>query len=399
MKLTRIFTSRVRGCLTRLCLLFAVAACAATASGRATPRVTVETNKTLLNYPVELVGPEVSGVTHGFTQGEPPGLLVAAFDAPGDWLRHFVLKIRNKSDKTILSARLDGSLAVGEGNEIPAGFDLMFGQELDESAFTGRPPRGTPDSLAPGQTGEVRWSEAEYARLEKLLSSKHAVADFRRMRIYLREVRFADGTVWTLGGLFRIDPLDPRKWTPVDGPPKSAASAIELKPGERIVEVSSFKPDFDPDVLLVTGIEVAGHTVTPGQPFTAGDDWLRGLTVRFRNISAKPITYVQLGFSFPEAHYHDGGLAHTLRYGSYTAGGEQSALAAKMLLPGEEAEMIFTGSDYDAFRGFAEKLNGSADFHRLRMGLALVKFEDGTRATVFDPTRKQKPGAPAAKSN
>jgi hypothetical protein len=399
MRLTRLFTGGASNGRTCLRLPLVVIACAASALGQAARRVTVETNKGLPNYPVELIGVEVAGVPHDFAQGEPPGMLVAAFDAPDDWLRRFALKIRNKTDKTVLSAKLDGSLAVAWNNEIPAGFNLYFGQEMDESALTGWPPHGAPNSLAPGRAGDVRWSEAEYLRLERFLSTMHAVADFRWMRIQLREVRFADGTVWTLSGTYRIDPRDPRKWTPIDKPPKSAAPEVELKAGERVVEAPPYKPDFDPDVLLITGVKVAGRPVALGQPFAAGDDWLRGLAVRFKNISTKPIIYVQLNLSFPEASYHGGGLGQMLRFGRNGSGDECIAPAVKSLSPGEEAEITFTDGDLNNFRSFAEKLNGSADFHRLRLGLASVKFEDCTRATVFDPTRTRQPGTPAVKSN
>ncbi|MDQ3743219.1 MAG: hypothetical protein M3444_02440 [Acidobacteriota bacterium] len=397
-RLKRIFNSRAGNCRTRLWLLLMVAACAATASGQATRRVVVETNSSLLNYPVELVGAEVAGGAHDFAEGEP-GRLVAAFEAPDDWLRRFTLKLRNKTDKTILSATLNGSLAVGEDGEIPMGFELRFGQELDESAFTGRPPRGVPGHLSPGETGGASWSEAEYAEMEKFLSLKHRVSDYRRMRISLQDVRFDDGTVWTINGLFRIDSLDPRKWTPVDKQPKSAAPEPELKAGERIVEVSSFKNESDPYVIEITGIEVAGRPITPGRPFAAGDDWLLGLTVRVKNVSAKPITYLQLSLSFPEAHYHSGGVGYTLRYGRNGAGVERDAPDAKLLAPGEEALMIFTGGEFYTFKSFAERLSGGFDFHRLRLGTAFVRFEDGTRANVINPARAQKPTPPPVKNN
>ena len=398
MKLTRVFNSRVGNCRTCFRLLSAILACAAAASGQAARRVRVETSFPP-NQPVEMVGAEVAGGTHNFTKDET-GMHAAAFDAPDGWLRHFALKIRNKTDKTILGATLNVSLAVGAEGEVPMGFDLFFGQELDESAFTGRMPRGVPASLAPGQTGDVSWSDTEYAQLEKFLSTKHPVASYRKLGVFLRDVRFDDGTVWTLSGLYRIDPLDPRKWTPVDKQASAAAVAAPvLRAGERIVEFSSPKPDPDPDVIVITGIEVAGRPVTPGEPFAAGDDWLRGFTLRVRNISSKPITYLEIGLSFPEARYHNGGIGHPLRYGRNVAGAHQNAPNPMLLWPGEEAELTFTDEEFHNFRTFAERLNGSADFHMLQVGMASVRFADGTRATVFNPAHTPKPARPAVKDN
>lgn len=397
MKLKRIFNGRVGGYRAGLWLLFATVACAAPAFGQAPPRVRIETSFPP-DQPVELVGTEVAGGMHAFTKGET-GWDAAAFDASDGWLRRLVLKLRNKSDKTILSATLNGSLAVGEDGEIPMGFELTFGQELDESAFTGRQPRGVPGSIGPGQTGDVSLSEADYAQMEKFLSTKHPVASYRKMRVHLRDVRFADGTVWTLSGLFRIDPLDPRKWTPVDKQADGAAAGPVLKAGERIVEDRPAAPGSDPNIVVITGIEVAGRQVTPGQAFAAGDDWLRGLTLRVKNISSKPITYMQLNLSFPEASYHGGGIGHTLRYGRNMVGGAQNSPDFRPLSPGEEAELVFTDEEFHSFRTFAERLNGSINFRRVRLGIASVKFADGTRATAFNLMRTQKPSPPAAKSN
>jgi hypothetical protein len=398
MYLVRIFAGRFGNYRACFLVLSAVVACAASVSGQAAQRVVVETSFPP-DQPVELVAAEVAGAAHNFTRGET-GTYAAAFDAPGDWLRRIALKVRNKTDKVILSATLDGSLAAGVDGEVPMGFNLLFGQEVDESAYTGRRPGGAPNSLAPGQTGDVSWSEAEYAQLERALSTKHPVASYRRMRVFLREVRFADGTVWTLSGLYRIDPLDPRKWTPVAGQSDGAAAAAPaLKPGERVVEVSAFAPDSDPDAIAVTGIEVAGRAVTPGQPFAAGDDWLRGLTLRVKNVSPKPITYMQFSLSFPEARYHSGGVGHTLRYGSNAAAGGGNVPSAALLSPGEEAEVVFTDRDLDTFRAFAERLSGPVNFHRLGLGAAFVKFADGTRATIITPARALRLGRPAARND
>lgn len=397
MKLKRNFNGRVGSHRTCLRLLLALVACAASASAQTSPRVVIETSFPA-NQPVELVGAEVAGGTHNFTL-EKTGYHTAAFDAPAGWLRGLTFKLRNKSDKTILSATFNGSLGVGAADEIPMGFNLFFGQELDESAFTGRQPRGTPSSLAPGQTGNVSMSEAEYAQLEKFLSTKHPAANSRKMSVHVREVRFADGTVWTLSGLYRTDPLDPRKWAPVDKQASGAAAGPALKAGERIVEVLPSKPDPAPDVVVLTGIEVAGQQVTPGQPFAAGEGWLRGLTLRFKNASSMPIAYVEIGLSFPESRYRDGGIGQSLRYGKNFAPGNRSAPDARLLAPGEEAELTLTDEEFHAFRAFAERLNGSANFHRMQLGMARVTFADGTRATVFNPARTLNPARPAVKSN
>src|SRR4051812_28024603 len=147
MSLTR--TTRTRPRLPQLAFsLILVVAFAAHASGQAKPTVMVE-HVSFPAYPVEVIGVEVAGETHDFTESQPRQFMVS-FAAPGDWLRHLVFEIKNKSDKTVVGAMLYGSLKVGEDGEIGMGIEARFGQELDESAFTGRAPRGEPRRLAPG---------------------------------------------------------------------------------------------------------------------------------------------------------------------------------------------------------------------------------------------------------
>lgn len=391
MSLKRTFADGCRRATLSSTLIIALATLA---FGQAKPHVVVE-NVAFTDLPVELVGVEVAGESHAFAESKPRQF-VASFDAPEEWLRQLSFKIRNRSGKTLVSATLYGTLSVGEAGEVPMGIEARFGQELDESVFTGRVPRGEPRSLAPGETADVRWSESEYEGLTKFLSTRRPLASYRRMRIDLRQARFDDGTVWEMGRLFRIDPLDPRKWTPLDNKPMPlGAPPRDMRAGERLIEVppSNSKPDPDPNVLVIGEIKVAGQPITPGRPFAAGADWLRNLSVRVKNTSAKPITYVQLNFSLPEARYQAGGVGFHLIYGRNISGGERPAPDAKRLLPGEETELSFTDADYERHRGFAEKLSGVTDFSRVRIGMVDVQFEDGTRTFFMSLTGSVKTGA------
>lgn len=378
------------GGLRRACFALSLAAaCAASARAQTGRPVSVESGRSQ-GDPIKLIGVEVSGESHPLAESEPPNF-AASFDAPEDWLRRVTFKIRNDSDKVVVCASFYGAISAAGSDEIPMGVEVRFGRELDESAFTGRPPRGEPRRLPPGQTADVNWTDSELASLEKFLSTRHAVADYRRMSIELREARFEDGTVWAGGGLYRIDPNDPRKWTPLDRMPARAARAPDLKPGERLLEVSTYQTPSDPEVLSIREIRVAGQAVAPGQPFAAGDGWLRNLTVRVRNISAKPVTYVRLNLTLPEARYHSGNLGIKLQYGREAVPPERPAPDAPRLMPGEEAELSFTDEQYETNLDFAQRMSGVTFFSRLRMNGAAVQFADGTRALISNVMRARKP--------
>lgn len=363
----------------------------------AQPRVVVENFQVPSRHPVEVIGVDVGGEAHKFAEVKDGEALVSvSFDAREGWLRQFAFRIRNRSDKAILSVVLHGTLGTGAEGEVPMGIEALYGRELDESAFTGAPPRGDSRRLAPGETAEVRWSADEYESMVRFLTTKHPLAAYRKMRVELREARFEDGTVWALSGLYRIDPNDPRKWTRIDGRPARPAPSPDLKAGERIVELTSLRamlPD-DSEAISVTGIKVNGRSVAPGQPFAAEADWLRTLTVRVRNDSAKPIASVRVSFGFPEASYHGGGLGFRLGYGERMPGREAAAPATKPLLPGEEAELALTGDEYEMNRNFASRRGGVSEISRVSIGTAFVTFADGTRANVSKPVRAQKTAPP-----
>lgn len=379
-----------------MCAAIVVACAGAAVAQDAQPRVVVETVQIPSRYPVELVGVDVGGGAHKFAEvkeGQVP--VSVAFDAREGWLRQFAFKIRNKSDKAILSVVIHGTLGTGAEGEVPMGIEALYGRELDESAFTGAQPRGESRRLAPGETAEVRWSTDEYESMVKFLTTKHPLAAYRKMRVDLREARFEDGTVWTLSGLHRIDPNDPRKWTRLDGPPTRPKPSPDLKAGERVVEVDprSWTPPDDSESISVTEIKINGQSVALGQPFAAEADWLRTLTVRVRNESSRPIVAVGVSFGFPEASYHGGGLGFRLGYGERRPGREADEPAAKPLLPGEELELTLPSDEYEMNRNFASRRGGVSEISRVSLGMAFVTFADGTKAYVSKPARAPKPAA------
>src|SRR4051812_27296453 len=57
----------------------------------------------------------------------------------------------------------------------------------------------------------------------------------------------------------------------------------------------------DLEAVEIIEFKVAGMPVIPGHRFFAGDDWLKGLTVRVKNISDRPASAIRVMFAFPES--------------------------------------------------------------------------------------------------
>ena len=150
---------------------------------------------------------------------------------------------------------------------------------------------------------------------------------------------------------------------------------MSLEPGGALVQA-------DVVAIEIIEIKVAGVPVTLGQPFTAGEDWLKDLTVRVRNVSAKPMVWVSMGFGMPEAKLVRDGRESFMGFQvEYVRGGipREGAPAMKAIMPGEEAELVCFAQAYPGFKKQVEKRTGVKSINTLRTGGDVkVVFEDNT---------------------
>jgi hypothetical protein len=96
----------------------------------------------------------------------------------------------------------------------------------------------------------------------------------------------------------------------------------------------------------VVSVSVKGKAVGPGRPFDAGDDWLSGLTFTVKNVSDRPVTFVDISLRVPAAggQRKTGSMVGPLRYGCWPGfpcypDAEGSSAA---ILPGETRDVVLT---------------------------------------------------------
>ena len=89
---------------------------------------------------------------------------------------------------------------------------------------------------------------------------------------------------------------------------KSVMKAIAQTrgPEEKIIK----KVSFPNEPITFTSIESDGQRVEPGVKFVRDGDWLKDLTINFKNTSDKPIVYVSIVLVFPDPLF-----SHTLGFG------------------------------------------------------------------------------------
>ena len=148
--------------------------------------------------------------------------------------------------------------------------------------------------------------------------------------------------------------------------------------GQRVISQAPIEAGRQSPVEVVS-VRVNGEAVEPGQRFAAGDDWLRGLTFRVKNVSDKPLMFVGLNLRFPTAADKSKStqLSGPLGYGCWPgfpcrpdAKGVHNEIA-----PGEARDIELTAGRYESFM---------AGLASLRVALPVESAEYDIDTVFFD---------------
>lgn len=127
------------------------------------------------------------------------------------------------------------------------------------------------------------------------------------------------------------------------------------------------------EAVEIAGFTVGGSPVTLGEPFAAGDEWLKSLRVRLRNISGQTISRAQMTFVLPESRRgEEAVIGFTLRYSA----ARSNSLAP--IQPGEEFELSLGGEDYEKLGARIAERKDAAIINRLFITVTSVRFADET---------------------
>jgi len=128
--------------------------------------------------------------------------------------------------------------------------------------------------------------------------------------------------------------------------------------------------------LEIVEFTVDGRKITPGQRFEAGEDWLKSLSVRVKNISAKKIVSIRLHFGLPETKGNSIQSGFSLEYGQALST-RFKEIDQKAIEPGQEVVLFRDESHYARDRDGIAKRTGLTDFASAIISTTTVKFEDG----------------------
>jgi len=127
------------------------------------------------------------------------------------------------------------------------------------------------------------------------------------------------------------------------------------------------------EALEITGFNVEGKGVTLGEPFLAGDEWLKTLKVGVRNISGQTLSWSQMNLYLPGSQENGrGGIMVRLQYGSVPSENP------KPIEPGEEYELSMREWEFEKVSAKVKESQNPSILNRLYITVVSAHFADGT---------------------
>jgi hypothetical protein len=160
--------------------------------------------------------------------------------------------------------------------------------------------------------------------------------------------------------------------------PPAGAAASAGGPKERSIR----KVDWPGEPFKIEEMKVGGKAVGLGAKFSAEDDWLRGLTVKVRNVSDKPVLFLDVALNFPRQGSPEPESRDHLLYGRYPPppgqpAPESPAAGQPPIRPGETAELVL--GDYEGTRRFLDQTNYPESITELEIEISDAFFDRDTK--------------------
>jgi thiol-disulfide isomerase/thioredoxin len=156
--------------------------------------------------------------------------------------------------------------------------------------------------------------------------------------------------------------------------PPQAATQMRQRVVERATRLLTI-----PEPVEAVEVTAGGRVISVGQPFDADEDWLRGFTIKARNISQLPVTYAEFRLEVkPTGQGESVGLL--LKYGRTPTGNPAAAEAAPRdaeVKPGEFFQLSLSARLYDYALKSLSGGGRKVSFERARISLGFVVFEGG----------------------
>ena len=131
-------------------------------------------------------------------------------------------------------------------------------------------------------------------------------------------------------------------------------------------------------VVELEQITIANKEIKDKEAFSGGDDWLETLQFRVRNVSTKPITYLELNINFPETRSETSAMSsYVLRFGHKTPN-QSLQKNLPLYIPVAATFDIRCSETYSSIKQFVEARKAMKNITQAELEVGWVMFEDKT---------------------
>ena len=158
-------------------------------------------------------------------------------------------------------------------------------------------------------------------------------------------------------------------------------STAQIGRENRLVDLKGSYPNCP--VRIVTD-ETNSQKIKVGKPFTAGDEWIRGLRIKIKNATDKVLTHVgiRIDIERPSSQSDQVGALWDISYGFNPFHAKPNEdippPIVRPILPNETNWIRLEVSDYEAMRSFLTNINYPSSIETIHVSVTTLGFADGT---------------------
>lgn len=147
------------------------------------------------------------------------------------------------------------------------------------------------------------------------------------------------------------------------------------------------------DQVEITEVRTGQKVVKEGEAFDGDEDWLNTLSLKIKNVSAKPIVYMRVHFNFPETTATGNMMSYWVAFGQLPGSSLPPHGEPLLLNPGDSLSVTLD-KHYSGIKSFVEQRHQTGDLHNVELDIGFIVFTDRT-AWAASCFLQQDPANPA----
>ena len=129
------------------------------------------------------------------------------------------------------------------------------------------------------------------------------------------------------------------------------------------------------EVVEISEIKVSQKIIDTGKAFDEDDDWLNKIFLKVKNISNKPIVFLEVALDFPETNATGSEMSYRVVLGQMPGSKFPQKHDPIFILPGDGRE-IPLDQHYAKLKSFVEHRHSVAQINKLELRINFVVFAD-----------------------